>query len=97
MVMILHFTSLERGGHLTWGVCRQDLRNSIAKGSIVVFFSFTPLARGELLYRLCAVETVADKLDHRAVHRDRAFLTLPWVVSEHAHRTGDWWLALRRE
>jgi hypothetical protein len=67
------FYVARRGGPLTWGVCRQDLRNSIARGSIVVFFSFTPLIQGEVLYRLCAVETVADKLDHRAVHRDRRF------------------------
>ena len=67
------FYVARKGGPLTWGVCRQDLRNSIAKGSIVVFFSFTPLAQGEVLYRLCAVETVADRLDHRAVHRDRRF------------------------
>jgi hypothetical protein len=67
------FYVARKGGPLTWGVCRQDLRNSIAKGSIVVFFSFTPLTQGEVLYRLCAVETVADKLDHRAVHRDRRF------------------------
>jgi hypothetical protein len=38
-----------------------------------VFFSYTPLKDDEVLYRLCAVETVADKLDHRAVHRDRRF------------------------
>jgi hypothetical protein len=62
-----------KGGPLTWGVCRQDLRNSIAKGSIVVFFSFTPLAKGDVLYRLCAVETVADKLDHTAVYVDKRF------------------------
>src|SRR5271157_8582 len=67
------FYVARRGGPLTWGVCRQDLRNSIAKGSIVVFFSYTPLTKDEVLYRLCAVETVADKLDHRAVYVDRRF------------------------
>jgi hypothetical protein len=67
------FYVARKGGPLTWGVCRQDLRNSMAKGSIVVFFSFTTLTTGEVLYRLCAVATVADKLDHCAVHRDRRF------------------------
>ena len=67
------FYVARKGGALTWGVCRQDLRNSIAKGSIVVFFSYTPLTNDEVLYRLCAVETVADKLDHRAVYVDRRF------------------------
>jgi hypothetical protein len=62
------------GGRLTWGVCRQDLRNAIAKDGIVVFFSFTPLVNNEIQYRLCAVATVDEKLDHRAVHHDPRFL-----------------------
>lgn len=68
------FYVARRGGRLTWGVCRQDLRNAIEKNSIVVFFSFTPLASEETLYRLCAVTTVDDKVDHRAVHRDQRLL-----------------------
>jgi hypothetical protein len=64
------FYVARQGGRLTWGVCRQDLRSAIAKDSIVVFFSFTPLPKNEILYRLCAVATVDDKLDHRAVQRD---------------------------
>jgi hypothetical protein len=67
------FYVARRGGFLTWGVCRQDLRNSIARDSIVVFFSFTPLADERILYRLCAVATVADKVDHRALDRDDRF------------------------
>ena len=62
------------GGTLTGGVCREDLRNAIAKDSIVVFFSFIPLTNGEILYRLCAVATVDDKVDHRAVHLDHLLL-----------------------
>ena len=65
------FYVARKGGRLTWGVCRQDLRNAIARGSIVVFFSFTPLVNDKTLYRLCAVATVDDKVDHRAIHRDR--------------------------
>jgi hypothetical protein len=68
------FYVARQGGPLTWGVCRQDLRNSIARDSIVVFFSFTPLPSGEILYRLCGVATVEDKLDHRDVHRDQRVL-----------------------
>ena len=60
-----------QGGRLTWGVCRQDLRKAIEKDSIVVFFSFTSLPNNEILYRLCAVATVDDKVDHRKVHSDR--------------------------
>jgi hypothetical protein len=65
------FYVARQGGQLTWGVCRQDLRNAIKKDSIVVFFSFTPLTHNEILYRLCAVATVDDKIDHRAIHYDR--------------------------
>jgi len=64
------FYVARQGGRLTWGVCRQDLRNAITKDSIVVFFSFTTLANDEILYRLCAVATVDDKVDHRAVYHD---------------------------
>lgn len=67
------FYVARRGGLLTWGVCRQDLRNAIAKGSIVVFFSFTPVTDNRFQYRLCAVATVADKVDHRALHSDVRF------------------------
>jgi hypothetical protein len=66
------FYVARRGGLLTWGVCRQNLRNAIAKGSIVVFFSFTT-GPHQVVYRLSAVATVVDKLDHRAVHVDRRF------------------------
>lgn len=67
------FHVARKGGLLTWGVCRQDLRNAMPKDSIVVFFSFTPRANDEILYRLCAVATVTDKVDHRAIHRDHRF------------------------
>lgn len=64
------FYVVRHGGPLTWGVCRQDLRNAIPAGSIVAFFSFTSLPNKEVLYRLCAVTTVVDKVDHRVVDRD---------------------------
>ncbi|MGB8259025.1 MAG: hypothetical protein WCE75_01680 [Terracidiphilus sp.] len=65
------FYVARQGGPLTWGVCRQDLRNAIEKDSIVVFFSFTSRPNGDIAYRLCAVATVDDKVDHRAIHDDR--------------------------
>ena len=61
------------GGPLTWGVCRQNLRTAIRPGSIVVFFSFTPQPNKDVVYRLCAVSTVVDKLDHRVLCRDKRF------------------------
>lgn len=62
-----------KGGPLTWGVCRQGVRNSIPSGSIAAFFSFTEMTNGDVLYRLCAVTTVVDKVDVRALHREQRF------------------------
>ncbi|MGA3053865.1 MAG: hypothetical protein ABSD63_06635 [Candidatus Korobacteraceae bacterium] len=64
------FYVARRRGRLTWGVCRQDLRNSLPKNSVVVFFSFTSMSKDRFVYRLCAVATVDDKVDHRAVYRN---------------------------
>ncbi len=64
------FYVARKGGRLTWGVCRQDLRNPIERGDIVVFFSYTSLSDNDILYRLCAVATVDDKVDHRAIYTD---------------------------
>ena len=66
------FYVARKGGPLTWGVCRQDVRNAITIGSIVVFFSFTSESH-EICYRLSAIATVADKLDRRAVYSDGRF------------------------
>jgi hypothetical protein len=67
------FFVAREGGPLTWGVCRQEVRNSIRVGSIVAFFSFTPIREGQVLYRLSAVTTVLEKQDVRAVYRDKQF------------------------
>ena len=72
------FYVARRNGPLTWGVCRQDVRNSIEAGSIVVFFSFTAFNQGTVQYRLSAVATVERKLDRRSVYRDSHF-------REHCH------------
>jgi hypothetical protein len=68
----------DKGGELTWGVCRQDVRNSIKPGSIVVFFSFTSVSPGTVQYRLSAVATVEGKVDRRQVYKDAHF-------REHCH------------
>jgi len=62
-----------KGGLLTWGVCRQEVRNSISVGSIAAFFSFTEMTGGDVLYRLCAVTTVIDKVEIRALHTNDRF------------------------
>lgn len=61
------------GGPLTWGVCRQNSRAAIRKDSIVVFFSFTPQPNNDVVYRLCAVSAVVEKLDPRMLYRDKQF------------------------
>jgi hypothetical protein len=66
------FYVARKGGPLTWGVCRQDVRNSIGRGDIAVFFSFTSKDH-KVRYRLCAVATVLKRLDHRAVFLDSRF------------------------
>lgn len=67
------FFVARQSGPLTWGICRQDVRNSIRVGSIAAFFSFTPMEDGQVLYRLCAVTTVLSKQDVRSLHRERRF------------------------
>lgn len=58
-------------GRLTWGVCRRDVRQSLAPNDIVVFFSYTTIGSPKMIrYRLCAVATVEEKVDHRAVFSD---------------------------
>jgi len=86
------YVTRQHGGPLTWGVCRQDLRTQIDDGSIVVFFSFTPLKGGKVSYRLCAVATVAEKLDHRAVDRDRRFSRFrDFYINRMITRKNGWW------
>lgn len=63
------FYVARKGGPLTWGVCRQQVRNSIEIGGIVVFFSYTSHG-SKIQYRLSAVATVADKLDRGDVYND---------------------------
>ncbi len=51
------------GRQLTWGVCRQDVRNEISEGDVAVFFSFRKCGKyGEAEYRFCCVATVQRKV-----------------------------------
>jgi len=59
------------GGNLTWGICRQQVRNSIRPGDIVVFFSFRQEREsGVVEYRLCAVATVERKVRQVDIFED---------------------------
>jgi len=55
------FSRQHFGGNLTWGVCRQNVRNPIGVGDVVVFFSFTKIG-GVTEYKPCAVATVQEKV-----------------------------------
>lgn len=53
------------GGQLSWGICRQDVRNGLRPGDIVVFFSFRKFKEtGDSEYRLCAIATVDRNVSH---------------------------------
>lgn len=84
------FYVARRRGRLTWGVCRQDLRNSLLRGSIVVFFSFTPESKDRFVYRLCAVTTADDKVDHRAVYRSSTLRNKRYINGLIRPQKGGW-------
>jgi hypothetical protein len=59
------------GGQLSWGVCRQDVRNNLRPNDIVVFFSFKKFEdTGDSEYSLCAVATVERKVSQMEVWQD---------------------------
>jgi hypothetical protein len=94
------FYVAKHGGRLTWGVCRQDSRNPLPapaagngarqEGAIAVFFSFTTLNDEQVRYRLCAVATAEEKLDHRAAFRDARLKDHPYVNTMIRPRDGKW-------
>lgn len=60
------------GGQLSWGICRQDVRNRLGRGDIVVFFSFRKFKEtGDSEYRLCALVTVDRKVRQIDLWQDR--------------------------
>lgn len=57
---------------LSWGICRQDVRNSLRPGDIVVFFSFRKFEdTGDTQYRLCALATVDKKVSQIDIWKDK--------------------------
>jgi hypothetical protein len=89
------FVSRVEDGRLTWGVCRQDLRNAICapspkrNGAIVVFFPFTK--KGEdIHYRISAVATVQEKLDHRAAFTDARLIGRSYINTMIRPQNGIW-------
>lgn len=83
------------GGQLSWGICRQDVRNTLRPGDIVVFFSFRKFKEtGDSEYRLCALATVNKKVSQVDLWRDqnlaiyRKYFNLlirPLKSNHHAH------------
>lgn len=64
------------GGQLSWGICRQDVRNRLRCGDIVVFFSFRKFkGTGDSEYRLCALATVDRKVRQSDISRDNTLKT----------------------
>src|SRR5579862_7511736 len=60
------------GGQLSWGICRQDVRNRLDSGDMVVFFSFRKFKRtGDSEYRLCALATVDRKTSQIDLWKDQ--------------------------
>lgn len=94
------FYVAKHDGRLTWGVCRQDSRNPLSapaavngarqEGAIAVFFSFSTLDDEQVRYRLCAVATVEEKLDHRAAFRDARLKDHPYINTMIRPRDGKW-------
>jgi hypothetical protein len=68
------FCRKHKGGALTWGICRADVRSQLQPGDIVVFFSFTTNA-SEATYRLSAIATVEQKIPQSSIFLDPKFRT----------------------
>jgi hypothetical protein len=61
------------GGQLSWGICRQDVRNRLRRGDLVVFFSFRKFKEtGDSEYRLCALASVDRKVSQIAIWQDES-------------------------
>lgn len=59
------------GGQLSWGVCRQDVRNRLSTGDVVVFFSYLKFEdTGDSEYRLCALATVERSVSQIKLWQD---------------------------
>jgi len=61
------------GGQLSWGICRQDVRNSLRPGDIVAFFSFHKFEEtGDSEYRFCALASVDTRVSQIDLWRERS-------------------------
>lgn len=85
------FHAARRGNPLTWGVCRQNVRNSknIQPGTIVVFFAFTR-CDSTVFYRLSAVATVKDVLNRCELLKDTSFHQSRYLNLLIAPKRGGW-------
>src|SRR5258708_6377955 len=63
------FYVAKRNGPLTWGICRQNARNPIRVGDIVVFISYRT-SLNDITYSMCSIATVSRKLSHQQVKTD---------------------------
>ena len=84
------FYVARHGGPLTWGVCRRDVRSSIEPGAVVVFISFTEGLKKQITYRLCAVATVAEKIEHTRVGQDQRFSSNRYINVLIRRQNGYW-------
>jgi hypothetical protein len=58
----------QRGGVLTWGVCRQDVRNALRRGDLVVFFAADRFRdRRPARYSFVAFGTVDQKVSQTEI------------------------------
>jgi hypothetical protein len=63
-------------GQLSWGICRQDVRNRLCPGDVVVFFSFRKFSEtGDSEYRLCALASVDRKVSQYDIWQDKRLET----------------------
>jgi hypothetical protein len=83
------FYAYRHGGRLTWGVCRQKVRNAIPEGSIVVFIAFTQTG-DTVLYRMSAVATVEKRLDRRRLFSDARFIPADYLNILIRPENGGW-------
>jgi len=89
------YAARKSGGQLSWGICRQDVRNRLRPGDIVVFFSFRKFkATGDSEYRLCGVATVDRRVSQIDIWQDsslrsyRKYFNL--VIRPSGSRHGAW-------
>jgi hypothetical protein len=84
------FYVARHGGLLTWSVCRPDVRSAIQPGATVVFISYTEDLKKLVTYRLCAVATVSEKIEHTRVMYDQRFLSHPYINVLIRRQNGCW-------